>query len=227
MRFRYRLVPVVLIFALPCVTAAARSPDTQHGREIAANGSAEGAQACMACHKLDGSGDPSGAFPRLTGQAAFYLYKQLKDYQAGLRDSQVMGPIAKRLSEEEMQDVAGYYAAASAPFMPPSRGDGGLAQRGGVLAAVGSAEKNVPACVNCHGRAGAGMPPSFPYLAGQFARYMRDQFAAWKDGSRRNDPLNVMRDIAARLGNDDITALAEYFAQVWPPNAAGGALTGR
>jgi cytochrome c553 len=215
-----RLIWVVwalLMIALPALTAAARSPDLQHGGEIAASGSAEGAQACAACHKLDGAGDTSGAFPRLTGQAAFYLYKQLKDYQAGLRDSQIMGPIAKRLSEEEMQDVSGYYASASAPFAPPSPGDGRLIQRGGVLSAVGSAEKNVPACVNCHGQSGAGLPPSFPYLAGQFARYTRDQLAAWKDGSRRNDPLNVMRDIAARLNADDLAAVAEYFAHVWPP----------
>lgn len=207
--------------------AQARSPDLQRGREIAANGSAEGAQACAACHKLDGAGDTSGAFPRLTRQAGFYLYKQLKDYQTGLRDSQIMVPIAQRLSEDEMQDVSGYYASTSAPFVPPSPNDSRVVQRGGVLSAVGSAEKNVPACVNCHGQAGAGIPPSFPYLAGQFARYTRDQLAAWKDGSRRNDPLNVMRDIAARLGSDDVAALAEYFAHAWPPDGSNQARIGR
>jgi cytochrome c553 len=71
------------------------------------------------------------------------------------------------------------------------------------------------------------MPPTFPYLAGQFARYTRDQLAAWKNGSRRNDPLNVMRDIAARLGDDDVAALGEYFAQVWPPKTPGAAVSGR
>ena len=226
MRFRHGLVLSALAIALLGFRAQARSPDLQHGREIATNGGAEGAQACAACHKLDGTGDPSGAFPRLAGQAGFYLYKQLKDYQAGLRDSQVMGPIAKRLGEEEMQDISGYYASLSGPFVPPPLGDSRLVQRGGVLAAVGSAEKNIPACVNCHGQAGAGIPPSFPYLAGQFARYTRDQLAAWRDGSRRNDPLTVMRDIAARLSEDDIIGLAEYFAQVWPPQASGG-LSGR
>lgn len=208
----------VALLALPCAAALARSPDLQQGRDIVSNGSPEGAQACADCHKLDGTGDPSGAFPRLAGQAAFYLYKQLKDYQAGLRDSQVMGPIAKRLGEEEMQDAAGYYASVSAAFVPPAPGNDRMIQEGGVLAAVGSAEKNVPACVNCHGEAGAGMPPSFPYLAGQFARYTRDQLAAWKDGSRRNDPLNVMRDIAARLGDEDVAGLAEYFARARPPS---------
>jgi cytochrome c553 len=202
---------------LPAAAAGGRTPDLLHVRQIVTNGSAAGAQACAACHGVDGTGDISGAFPRLTGQAGFYLYKQLKDYAAGLRESQVMGPVAQRLTETEMQDVSGYYAAARGPFAPPSSADSMLIRRGGVLAAMGSAKDNVPACVNCHGAAGTGMPPSFPYLAGQFARYTRDQFASWKDGSRRNDPINVMRDIAARLSDKDTAALAEYFANAYPP----------
>lgn len=208
---------LVLAAAIPAAVAQGRMPDLTHGRDIALNGSAAGAQPCAACHKLDGTGDSSGVFPRLTGQGAFYLYKQLKDYAAGLRESQIMAPVAQRLTELEMQDVAGWYAAATGPLVPPPSGDPALVQRGGVLAAIGSAADNVPACANCHGAAGAGMPPSFPYLGGQLARYTRDQFAAWRDGSRRNDPLDVMRDIAARLKDDDIAALSQYFAQVRPP----------
>lgn len=210
----------VALFALALLFpafATARSPDLNHGRDIALKGSPGGAQACATCHKLDGTGDNSGTFPRLTGQAGFYLYKQLKDYAAGQRDSQVMAPIAQHLTDEEMQDVAGYFASVSGSFTPPQIGDGRLIQRGGVLSATGSAKENIPACVNCHGQSGAGMPPSFPYLAGQYARYVRDQLAAWKDGSRRNDPMNVMRDIAARLVAEDIAALAEYFAHAYPP----------
>jgi cytochrome c553 len=208
------------LFALALLVpgfAAARSPDLDHGRDMALKGSPGGAQACAACHKLDGTGDSSGAFPRLTGQAGFYLYKQLKDYAAGRRDSQVMAPVAQRLTDEEMQDLAGYFASVSGPFTPPQIGNSQPIQRGGVLSAIGSAKENIPACVNCHGQSGAGMPPSFPYLAGQYARYLRDQLAAWKDGSRRNDPMNVMRDIAARLGAEDVAALGEYFAHVYPP----------
>lgn len=210
------LVAVLVAVAGLATSAEARAPDTAHGREIALNGTPGGAQACASCHKLDGTGDTSGAFPRLTGQAEFYLYKQLTDYADGLRDNQVMAPIAQHLSEAEKQDVAGWYASASGPFMPPQTGDGRLIERGGMLSAVGSAENNIAACSNCHGRAGAGMPPSFPSLAGQYARYIRDQFAAWKDGSRRNDPLDVMRDIAARLPDGDVNAVAEYFARAYP-----------
>src|SRR5438874_8768876 len=104
---------------------------------------------------------------------------------------------------------------------------GAVMQLGGLLTAVCTVEKNVPACANCHGQAVVVIAPSFPYLAGQFARYTRDQLAAWKDGSRRNDPLNVMRDIAARLGSDDVAALAEYFAHAWPPDGSNQARIGR
>ena len=211
------LAPALVALLGLAASAEARAPDIAHGREIALNGTPGGAQACASCHKLDGTGDTSGAFPRLTAQPGFYLYKQLKDYADGVRDSQVMAPVAQHLSETEKQDVAGWYASASSPFMPPRTGDARLLQRGGILSAVGSTENNIPACANCHGRAGAGMPPSFPSLAGQYARYIRDQFAAWKDGSRRNDPLDVMRDIAARLPDDDLNAVAEYFAHAYPP----------
>ena len=228
------LVIVLAAAAVPAAGVRARSPDIDHGREIAVNGSEAAAQACAACHKLNGTGEPSGAFPRLTGQGGFYLYKQLKDYAAGLRESQIMGPIAKQLTDIEMQDVAGWYALATGPVISPQSGDPRQIQQGGVLSAVGSPERNIPGCANCHGAAGTGMPPSFPYLAGQFARYTRDQLAAWKDGSRRNDPLNVMRDIAARLGDDDMAAAAQYFAHAHPPDRPalprefpGGGETGR
>lgn len=210
--------PLTLFGLLLLTTLAeARSPNIEHGREIALHGSENGAQACAACHQESGVGDTGGAFPRLTGQIAFYLYKQLRDFAGGARDNQVMAPIAQKLDEAEMEDVAGYYASMSGPFTPPSSSDPRLVQGGGVIAASGIPDRNVPACTNCHGQSGAGMPPSFPYLAGQFAVYTRNQLAAWKDGSRRNDPLNVMRDIAARLGDEDIAALAAYFAEVPPP----------
>jgi cytochrome c553 len=201
---------------LATIPALAAAPDLAHGREVAANGTPGGAQACAACHELDGAGNSAAASPRLAGQGAFYLYKQLEDFRSGQRESQVMAPIAKAMTEAERQDVAGYYAAARAPYPTPPFADGELVQRGGVLSAVGSAERNVPACSNCHGRAGTGMPPSFPYLAGQFARYIEDQLHDWKSGTRRNDPLQVMRDITARLDESDIKAVAAYFARVRP-----------
>ena len=157
-------------------------------------------------------------YPRLAGQAAFYLYKQLLDFRSGQRESAVMGPIAQKLDPAQMEDVAGYYAAQPGRFSPPGGGDGAMLQQGGVLAAQGSAEANIPACTNCHGPAGQGMPPSFPYLAGQSEDYLKAQLAAFRDGARRNDPMDVMRDIAGRLSADEAASVSAYFARAYPPS---------
>src|SRR5690349_6885970 len=80
-------------------------PDPAAGRHVVETGGRQ-AQACVSCHGLDGTGDTSGAFPLLTGQSGWYLYKQLKDYASGARPNDTMAPIAQALSDEEMRDVA-------------------------------------------------------------------------------------------------------------------------
>lgn len=190
--------------------ATASDPAAQGGRP----------QACFSCHGLDGVGDPTGAFPRLSGQPAFYLYKQLLDYASGARPNEIMTPLAKALNQQQMIDVAAYYAAQSgAPAYPPQAVDAIVLQSGGALSAVGSAEAGIPACVNCHGPQGTGLAPSFPYLAGQYASYIELQLQAWKQGRRKNDPLGVMADIASRMSPEDIRGSAAYFAAMPPPGA--------
>src|SRR3954454_8410250 len=84
---------------------------------------------CGQCHGADGKGDPSGPYPRLAGQAALYLYKQLDDYASGSRKNEVMGPIAQALSDQERQDAAAYYAGQNAPYgtaSAPPKADLGL-----------------------------------------------------------------------------------------------------
>src|SRR3546814_12067246 len=112
-----------------------------------------------------------------------YMYKQLLDYASGARPNAIMSPIAKALTQAQMEDVSAYYASIEeAPYFPPPEVDGLTLQHGGRLSAVGSAEKGIQACVNCHGPAGTGMPPSFPYLAGQYANYIQLEFREWQIG---------------------------------------------
>ncbi|MFG6595068.1 c-type cytochrome [Sulfitobacter sp. 1A13368] len=189
------------------------------GRLVAMGGSEAGdsGMACITCHGGDGAGDGSGAFPRLAGQAGWYTYKQLKDYASGDRQNRVMSGIAKKLTEEEMEAVAAYYATISAPYTPPLGDvDGMTLQWGGQLGAVGSAERGVPACVNCHGPSGLGNPPSVPYLAGQYASYMAHQLQMWKEGKRDNDVDNVMSAIAKKMTQKDIEAVSAYYNRVRP-----------
>jgi cytochrome c553 len=190
------------------------------GRLVAMGGAEAGGSgmACISCHGVEGEGDGSGAFPRLAGQAGWYLYKQLIDYASGARPNQVMSGIASRLTEHEMEAVSAYYAAIDAPYGAVIGDiDAGTLQWGGQLGAVGSAERGIPACVNCHGPSGTGMPPNVPYLAGQYANYMAHQLQLWKEGMRDNDAMNVMSAIAEKMTEEDMRAVSEYYARVRPP----------
>ncbi len=204
-----------LLLAAP---ALARDPDLGAGARVVRQGTPGGAQACAACHGADGAGQPPGGYPRLAGQGSFYLYKQMRDFADGRRDGSVMTVIARAMTDDEMQDAAGYYAAATAPWPDAAAaGDGALEQRGGVLSAAGDAAAGIPACADCHGRAGHGQPPSFPALAGQYPFYLKAQLQDWRTGARRNDALGVMGEIAVRLTDRDVDAAAEYFGHVGPP----------
>jgi cytochrome c553 len=192
--------------------------DAGAGQRVASGGTRAGpGAACFNCHGLHGEGDTSGAFPRLAGQPAYYLYKQLENYADGSRPNGTMTPIAVQLSPEQRRDVAAYYATLDAPHRVPAGLDPGLAQAGGALAAVGSAPLGVQSCVSCHGPLGHGMPPDVPYLAGQNVRYLEFQLQQWNAGRRTNDPLGVMADIARRLPPEQQRAVAVYFASLPPP----------
>lgn len=186
---------------------------------------------CVQCHELDGSGNSSGAFPRLTDQLGWYLYKSLRDYASGLRPNAIMGPIASALTDRQMQDLAAYYASLKdAPYPAEPQFDVQVLQIGGAIAAVGIPDQGVPACNGCHGRDGVGQAPIYPYLAGQFAPYLRHQLVLWKQGRRQGDPMNIMAMIAKAMTLEQIAAVSAYYESVRPreltpadPLAAAGA----
>ena len=199
------------------------------GRLVAMGGTEAGGSgmACIACHGVQGEGDGSGAFPRLAGQSGWYLYKQLIDYASGARPNDVMSGIAQRMTDHEMEAVSAYYAALDAPFAPVIGDiDAATLQWGGQLGAVGSAERGIPACVNCHGPSGTGLPPSVPYLAGQYANYMEYQLQLWADDVRDNDAMNVMSSIAKKMTEEDMRAVSEYYARVRPPEQGDASTEG-
>jgi cytochrome c553 len=174
---------------------------------------------CIRCHEIDGSGNSSGAFPRLADQSAWYLYESLLDYAAGLRPSEIMAPIARQLADQEMQNLAAYYASIEdAPYPAESEVDIQILQHGGAIAAVGIPEQGVPACESCHGPNGVGSPPIYPYLAGQFAPYLENQLLLWKAGRRGGDAMNIMELIAKNMTEEQIRAVSLYFASVRSPD---------
>ena len=199
-----------------------RDTDQERGRAVAVGAYTAPAEVlqrgtCFRCHGIDGRGDGAAAFPRLTDQVYKYLYDSMKDYASGVRQSEIMGPIAKALTDQQMRDVSAYYAGQKdAPYGPRPSVESNVLQAGGALAAVGSAKLGVQGCINCHGPDGAGLPPIFPYLAGQHPLYLESQMKAWKEGRRKGDSFGVMENIAKRLTEDDIRAVSAYYATIRP-----------
>lgn len=181
-----------------------------------AGGSQPGAMPCVACHGADGLGMAAAGFPRLAGLPAAYLRKQLEDFKRASRSHPVMEPVAKALTDAEIDAVSQALAAMPAPA--PT-----LAQRSEMpsnpaqkLALQGAWERQIPACVSCHGPAGSGVGDAFPPLAGQPAAYLKAQLLAWQGGTRHNDPNDLMGHIAKSLTADEVQSVAEYFAALSP-----------
>jgi len=144
---------------------------------------------------------------------------QLQDFASGARSNAVMSPIAKALSPDDLAKVATYYANISAPFLPLKAAVQTLVKRGEQLATLGDESKQLQSCNNCHGPGGAGEPPMIPYLAGQYAHYTAFELQMWKRGYRKNSP-EAMLQVAKKLDDQDIQAVAAYFQQVLGSQAA-------
>jgi cytochrome c553 len=171
-------------------------------------------QVCAACHGADGNSN-APANPKIAGQFADYLHKQLVDFktQGGkkpARENPIMNGMVATLSEADMKSVAAYYA--SQPLKPAAAQDKDLAGLGQKLWRGGNPANGVPACAGCHGPAGAGMPAQYPRLAGQFPEYLAAQLKAFRDGARANDPNGMMRGVVARMSDREMRAVAEYAA---------------
>ena len=186
---------------------------------IATQGNGRGAAPCQSCHGADGGGMSAAGFPRLAGLDAGYLRKQLDDFATGTRDNPVMHPNAQALSDDERQAMANYYARMPIPKLTPSTPPPD--DTGHLLATRGRWAQQVPACEQCHGPGGIGVGANFPPLAGQPAAYLENQLHAWKAGTRHNDPLQLMQGISRALDDNDIHAVAAWFAA--QSMAAGGA----
>ena len=167
-------------------------------------GNGGAAAACFTCHGLEGEGDGEVS-PRLAGLDPGYLHRQLDDYANGRREHEAMRTIALRLSEEDRRKVSAFYASLPAPAGPeaPPNLDGKRLYR------VGDPARGLAACASCHGAAGEGDAAN-PPLAGQPAAYLENQLAAWRKGTRNNDPLGQMRAISRRLSNAEARAVSAY-----------------
>jgi len=195
------VVALATLFATSVMADEAKGP----AKPDLAKGATISATVCAACHTADGSrGIPTN--PILQGQHADYLVKQLQEFKAGKRDNAIMKPMASNLSDDDMRNVAAFYASKTAkPGLSknPSTVDlGKKIWRGGI------AEKSVPACAGCHGPTGAGIPSQYARLGGQHAEYVSAELTLFRAGKRANSPQ--MAVIAARLSDAEIAAVSDY-----------------
>ncbi|GLX78299.1 hypothetical protein tinsulaeT_16390 [Thalassotalea insulae] len=165
------------------------------------------AATCTACHGADGN--PMVAmYPALAGQGEAYLIKQLAEFKSGQRDNAVMAGMAAPLSDDDIKNVAAYFASQT--LKPAAAKTSNTGQK---LYVSGDAKRGIPACIACHGINGDGMDKAaFPSIAGQSATYIKSQLELFREAKRDNDRNAMMRNIAIKLSDDDISALANYMA---------------
>jgi cytochrome c553 len=187
---------------------------------LAGEGNAEAGQAksamCAACHGADGN-SLVPMYPKLAGQSAQYLAKQLADFKAGAmsggkegRSDPIMAGMVMGLSEQDMADLGAYYESQLR-----NAGNGNASELGHKLYFGGNAERSITACVACHSVNGKGMEQAgFPSINAQNVDYLKIQLEKFKSSERANDQNAMMRNIAKKLTSEDIEALTQYIASL-------------
>jgi cytochrome c553 len=199
--------------------------DFDAGKADPAKGAAAYGAKCAGCHGDDGQGRTAqsatlgeqGIFPRLAGQPAAYLYRQLWSFAHGWRLSAAMPPMADGLTEADWADIAVYLEHLTAVgYPPPPAFANDLVELGRSVATLGRPDRGVSPCSRCHGPGGIGVAPYFPALMGQDARYITAEIIAFRGGQRRNAMLRLMDPVAHGLEAQEIEAVAGYFARQRP-----------
>ena len=162
---------------------------------------------CAACHNADGNSTVT-QYPKLAGQSADYLVKQLQEFKSGARVNAIMVGMVAPLSPQDMEDLAAYFSSQQ---VARGAADPALAPAGEAMFRGGNLTSGVAACAACHGATGAGNPAAkFPALAGQHAEYVETQLKAFRAMERTNDAGQMMRGVTAKLTDPEIKAVASY-----------------
>lgn len=185
-----------------------------------AQGNAENGKAksvtCGACHGADGNSAIS-MNPKLAGQHANYLAKQLTEFKLASqtggkegRNNAVMNGMSAALSEQDILDLAAYYSSQEAT---PGETSEDAVKQGNKLYVGGDMQRGITSCIACHGPKGNGTSLSgFPDISGQHEDYIATQLKAFRSGDRANSLNGMMGDIAKRMTDEDIKLISSYVA---------------
>lgn len=192
---------VTLLALMPLMANAVGDPEA--GEQIAG--------VCSACHGQDGNSMVS-AWPKIAGQHEEYLARQTRMVREQTRDVPEMYPMVMNLSDEDIADLAAYYAGQS---LNPGVADEELVELGRQIYHGGNAESGVPACSACHGPAGNGIVEAhFPVVRAQHADYTADRLNRYRDGevNGADDPFSrIMVGVSENLTDDEINAVSSYI----------------
>lgn len=194
-RFGFVIAITGLIWLAPGFAQAAPS-----------SGAALAAHVCSACHGPQGNSLTS-AFPKLAGQGATYIQRQLYDFKSGKRQNAIMQAMASSLTPAEIRSVAHYFSKQT---MSPGFANPKLVALGQKIFRGGLPKQQVPACMACHGPTGMGNEPAgYPRIAGQWSAYIYRQLEDFAHG-RRKSPHSMMNYVASHLKPAQMKAVASY-----------------
>ena len=196
------LIAVMALSMAVASTGASAAGDAKAGKAKAVT--------CAGCHGPNGNSS-NPPWPKLAGQHASYIAKQLADLKAGkTRSDPLMGAQAAGLSPQDMADLGAYYAKQTGS---QGAADEKLAAAGAKLYRGGNKKSGVAACIACHGPTGAGNPAAkFPMLSGQHAPYIEKAMKDFRSGARSNDMNKMMQNIAEKMSDKEIKAVASYIS---------------
>ena len=172
--------------------------DVGHGATLALR--------CTMCHGPTGISYANS--PNLAGQYAAVVYKQLRDYRSGIRASAIMTPMARSLSDNDMRQLAFYYASLPRPQAAH------LSEAVPAIVKWGAPMRNIAPCGSCHGD--IDHTQASPWLGGEPESYIRTELLAFASGTRTNDINAQMRDMAHGLSRSEIEEAAAYYAGTHP-----------
>jgi len=195
---RLRVALLIWGGCLPGLAPAA--PDEDRAREIVQG-------KCFICHGVDGESS-SPVFPRLAGQHASYVARQLADYRTGRRKSDTMRPMVEDLAPADFAALGRYFESRTPIAHQPD--DTELAQMGRFIFNRGNPYSGIPSCASCHGPNGHGTD-TLPRLAGQHAQYLEQQLKKFNSRERTNDNA-VMHSVATRLTELEAKAVSSYIS---------------
>lgn len=206
-------VLISCLLGLDCHAAASHGPATDDMQMRV--------RACTPCHGVQGQGTNDDYFPRLAGKPAGYLYNQLAAFRSGRRHYSPMNYLLEFQNDDTLKAIADYFASQRPPFLPgsPLTVSSAVLAHGEALARRGDASREIPACASCHNPSFTGLEPGIPALVGLRRNYISAQLGAFRYGTRTALAPDCMQLVAARLSEDDVTALAAWLSSLPLPSS--------